>query len=91
MANITGTVNCFQIADDFAFTTIEDASGDKETLILWFTPGTTIPPFLTSYTRIMHSMWISILRTALANSLVVTLTTSSSSSAEVTMVRMGEL
>lgn len=90
MANITGTVNCFQIADDMAFATIEDASGTKETLILWLNPGTSIPPTLTSYTRIMHSMWISILRTALADSLVVTLMTSSSSSAEVIQVRMGE-
>jgi len=89
MARITGTVSCFEISDDIAFTTIEDATGNREVLILWFNPGSSIPSTLTSYTRIMHSMWISILRTAFANNLIVTLNTPSSSSAEVIKVRMG--
>lgn len=89
MARITGTVSCFEISDDTAFTTIEDSAGNKETLILWFSPGTSIPRNLTSYTRIMHSMWISVLRTAFTNNLVVTLDTPSSTSAVVIKVRMG--
>lgn len=92
MAQITGTVRCFQVSDDSAFTTIEDNSGAKETFILWFAPGTGggIPQTLTAYTRIMHSMWVSQLREALANNLSVTLTHPSGSAA-ITAVRLGTI
>jgi len=92
VANMTGTVRCFQISDDAAFTTLEDSGGSTETFILWFAPGTSggIPRTLTAYTRIMHSMWVSQLREALSNNLSVTLI-HPSGSAEVTAVRLGTL
>lgn len=91
MAQIIGTVRCIHVADDLAFTTIDPAAGLSETLILWFAPGTGggIPDDLTAYTRIMHSMWVSLLREAHANDLNVTVL-HPDGSAEVTAVRLGE-
>ena len=64
--------------------TIEEVgTGDTETFILWFLPGTSIPSSLTSFTRIMHSMWLSLLREARENDLTVTLV-HPTNSAEVT-------
>ena len=71
MPTITGTVKCLLVSEVYGFTTIEEAPGDTETFILWF--GTTIPPNLTSFTRIAHSMWVSMLRDAHANGLTVRL------------------
>jgi len=92
VAQITGTVRCLQISDDAGFTTIEDGGGTKETFILWFVPGTGagIPSSLTAYTRIMHSMWVSQLREALANNLSVTLTHPNGSAA-VSAVQLGAI
>ena len=90
MPEITGTVRCLQIADSYAFTTIETAAGDRETFLLWWFPGDGgIPDELNSFTRIMHSMWVSILREARSNNLTVTLQ-HPSGSAEVTAVQAGE-
>jgi hypothetical protein len=77
MPTIVGTVKCFRVSEDFGFTTIEEAPGVTETFILWF--GTTIPPNLTSFTRIAHSMWVSMLRDAHANGLTVRLSHASGS------------
>ena len=91
MAMKTGKVTCLQIADDYAFTTVE-GGGTKETFILWWFPGTGggIPADLTSYTRIMHSMWVSILREARASNLTVQITTLTGSAA-VSIVQSGTL
>ncbi|GGK76409.1 hypothetical protein [Mangrovihabitans endophyticus] len=68
MAVITGTVECVQIADDSGFTRIRDTTtGTAETLILWFAPVT-----VTEFTRVMQSMWVSLLREAMGNGLRVT-------------------
>ena len=93
MAEITGTVNCLQVANDSAFTTIRDSTtGDTETFILWFAPGTGsgIPQELTSFTRILHSTWVSQLRVAHANNLSVTII-HPDESAEITSIRLGTL
>ncbi len=68
MALAIGTVRCVVVGDDFAFTTIDETAGGSETLVLWFGPSPT-----TSFTRIMHSMWISLLREAKAGNLTVRL------------------
>lgn len=91
MSHITGTVRCLSISDAAAFTTIEESgTGTKEIFILWWLPGTGggIPNNLTSFTRIMHSMWVSLLREARSNALTVTIV-HPSGSAEVTAVRLG--
>lgn len=88
MADITGTVTCIQVGDDFAFTTINDGAGDSETFILWLSPGSNIPPAVNAYTRVMHSMWISMLREAKANNLTVRVA-SPSNSAAVSFVQLG--
>jgi hypothetical protein len=69
MPTITGTVKCLRVNETFGFTTIQESPGETETFILWF--GTTIPSSLTSFTRIAHSMWVSMLREAHANGLTV--------------------
>jgi hypothetical protein len=91
MPLVTGTVRCIHVGDIAAFTTIEETSGDTETFILWFAPGLGgIPDELTSFTRIMHSMWISLLRDAHTNGLRVTVV-HPSGSAEVLGLRLGVL
>lgn len=92
MAQITGTVRCLQVTDDFAFTMIDPAAGLSEIFILWWFPGTGggIPQDITAYSRIMHSMWVSLLREAHANGLNVTIL-HPDASAVVTTVRLGVL
>lgn len=89
MADKTGTVKCLQIADDFAFTTIE-GGGSSETFILWFSPGTGggIPADINAFTRVMHSMWVSLLREARAGNLTVRVV-SPSGSAAASLVQLG--
>lgn len=89
MPDITGTVTCLQIGDDYAFTTIEGC-GSRETFILWFFPGTGggIPSDLNAFTRVMHSMWVSILRQARAGNLTVRVV-SPNGSAAVSLVQLG--
>lgn len=74
MGEIIGTVQCVRVNDDAGFTTIEDAAGELEVLILWFIAAR-IPPTLTSFTRVLHSMWLSMLREAHTNNLPVTIVT----------------
>jgi hypothetical protein len=92
MAEATGTVRCLSISEDAAFTTIDETSGGSETFILWFAPGTGggIPPTLTAFTRVLHSMWVSQLREAHGNNLTVTII-HPDGSAEITTVRLGTL
>jgi hypothetical protein len=83
VADIIGTVTCLQIGDDWAFTTIDDGAGDSETFILWY-----FPTELTSFTRILHSSWVSLLREAKTANIQVRVT-SSGSSAYVSMMQLG--
>lgn len=66
-----GTVECVRVSETAAFTRIQGIDGVDETFILWFNPGVSIPPTLTSFTRIVHSMWLSMLREARASGLPV--------------------
>ena len=90
MPNVTGTVDCLSISEVAGFVTIEETTGDKETFILWFSPGggSGIPPQLNAFTRVLHSMWVSQLREAHSNGLTVTIS-HPTNSAEVTTVRLG--
>ena len=90
MPSITGTVDCLSIAEAASFVTVEDAGGAKETFILWFFPGggSGIPPELNSFTRVLHSMWVSLLRDAHSNGLTVTVA-HPTGLAEVSAVRLG--
>lgn len=92
MPSISGSVRCLQVSEAAAFTTIEDSTGSKETLILYFAPGTGsgIPTTVNSFTRILHSMWISQLREAMASNLQVTVAFPTGS-AEVTSVQLGQI
>jgi hypothetical protein len=89
MPSMTGTVICVQVGDFAGWTQIEDAAGDREVFILWFSPGVTIPQELTSFTRVLHSMWLSLLREAHTNSSTVTIF-HPEDSGEVTDVVLGE-
>jgi hypothetical protein len=86
MPRMTGTVNCLQIAEIAGFTTIEDAGGNTETFILWF--GSSIPSQLNAFTRVVHSMWVSVLREAHSNGKTVTIT-HPSGSAEILNIELG--
>ena len=90
MPEFRGTVRCVRVSEGSGFTTLENASGGTETFILWFAPGggSGIPPDLTAFTRVAHSMWLSILREALASNLAVTIVHPSSSSV-VNAVQLG--
>ena len=77
----SGTVNCLQVGDDFGFIRITKAGGVTETLILWYSPSE-----VSAFTRVMHSMWLSMLREAMAAGKVVNLT-HESTSAFVTIVQ----
>lgn len=62
MAITTGRVDCIQVLEDSCFFQIlEDGTGETEAFIMWF--GTSD---LSASTRITHSMWLSIVREALA-------------------------
>lgn len=69
MPQIIGNVVCVQVGDDFAFTQIRPDEGRPESLILWFAPTVA-----STTTRMMHSMWLSLLRVALADGLRVRVT-----------------
>lgn len=85
MPQFVGTVDCVSVSEGAGFTTLEDADGVKETFILWF--ATTIPSSLTAFTRVLHSMWLALLRDAAANGWSVTIS-HPTDSAEVTNVRI---
>ncbi len=90
MPQMTGTVNCLRISETDAFTQIRDAAGNTETFVLWWYPGTVggIPRTLNSFTRVLHSMWVSLLREALAGPLTIRITHPTNSS-EVLNVQLG--
>ncbi len=82
MADFTGTVSCVRVSELAGFTRLDDGAGDTETFIMWFVPGggTGIPPRLNAFTRILHSMWVSLLREAHSNNLTVTINHAADSS-----------
>ena len=88
MALTTGTVKCISVSELAGFTRIEDSNGVNEDFILWFAGG--IPASLNSFTRILHSMWLSMLREAQGSQEPVTIS-HPDNSAEVTNVRLGSL
>jgi hypothetical protein len=60
MALTTGIVDCLNVGDDFGFVGIrEDGTGDFEAFILWFAPSEP-----SAFTRILNSMWLSMLQEA---------------------------
>ena len=65
----SGKVNCLQVGDDFCFVGIVDANGVNEAFILWYSPSEP-----SAFTRVMHSMWLAMLREAMAAGTVVNLT-----------------
>ena len=60
MAVMVGTVECVHIGDDSAFCRLRDSGGSDETFILWFNVSNP-----SAFTRVMHSMWVSLLRDAM--------------------------
>jgi len=79
-----GTVDCLQVGDDYGFVRITEAGGVKEILILWYSPSE-----VSAFTRVMHSMWLSMLREAMAAGTLVNLT-HESGSAFVTFVQVNK-
>jgi hypothetical protein len=70
MASLTGPVTCFLIGDDFCFMQMTNPSTSKpEAFILW-----TFPNQFSSVDRIRLSMWVAMLRDAISNNIVVTVT-----------------
>jgi hypothetical protein len=88
MPEMTGTVVCVRVAEDSAFTTLQDASGTQEAFVLWFLPGIGIPASLNAFTRVLHSMWLSLLREAKSSGAPVTIV-HPNGSAEVTSLGVG--
>jgi hypothetical protein len=85
MAMMTGSVTCVRVFDDAGFTQLVDAAGEKEVFILWFAP-----PEISAFERIMHSIWVSLLREALVSGLPVTVI-HPDGNARVSTVQLGEL
>ena len=92
MAHFTGTVRCVNISEFAGFTSLEDGFGNTETFILWFNPGggSGIPPQLNAFTRVAHSMWVSLLREAHSQNLVVRINHPTASAA-VAGVQLGQI
>lgn len=73
MPEMIGKVRCVRVNETAGFLTIEDeGTGEMEVFILWLLPGSSIPSSLTSFTRIVHSMWLSLIRQARDDDLTVT-------------------
>jgi len=72
MATITGAVECIRLADDIGFVRIREASNETETLLIWFSPSDP-----SAFTRVLHSMWVSMLRDSITSNKTVTAITSS--------------
>lgn len=84
MATVIGIVDCVLIGDDFGFVSIiEDVTNDLETFLIWSSPAEP-----SAFTRVMHSMWISLLRDSLVNGKKVRVVTSSSTGGLISSVRL---
>ena len=62
MPIVNGTVTCLQVEDDIGFAGIAESapSNTTEFFVLWFNPGDP-----SAFTRIMQSMWLSMLKDSL--------------------------
>jgi len=90
MATITGTVRCVRIGDEFAFTTVrEQGTNTQETLKLWW-DGVSTSANPAAHTRIVQSDWVSLLRQAMANNILVTISYDNNN-AVVAFVQLGQL
>jgi len=73
MATVTGVVDCIRVLNDECFIKIiENETDEIETFIAWVSQ--TDP---SAFTRIMHSMWLSLLRDSLDSGRSVTVVTAS--------------
>lgn len=90
MAEFTGAVRCLLVTELSAFTTLDDGAGASQTFILWFNPGggSGIPPQIDAFTRVLHSMWISLLREARSSGDSITID-HPTNGAEVIAVQLG--
>jgi hypothetical protein len=71
MATVTGVVDCIRVLnDECLIKVIENETDEIETFIVWVSP--TDP---SAFTRIMHSMWLSLLRDSLDSGRSVTVVT----------------
>ncbi|HEX2294101.1 MAG TPA: hypothetical protein VHN37_02205 [Actinomycetota bacterium] len=71
MPEMVGTVQCVRVGPDSGFTTIqEQGTGETETFIVWW-PGVTTSAEPSVSERVIHTMWISFLRQAMADNLLV--------------------
>lgn len=78
----TGHVDYIKIGSDFCFVNLKEAGW----FILWWTGEVTGP--LSAFDSIKNSMWVSLLREALVNSLEVELFTEDSYSSVVLTVKL---
>lgn len=76
MAVASGSVVCVYVSEPAAFVSIEPERGARETFVLWYESGVGdgVPADLTAFTRIVQSMWLSILREVQSNGTRVTIT-----------------
>jgi hypothetical protein len=71
MATVTGVVDCIRVLNDECFVKIiENETDEIEYFIVWVSP--TDP---SAFTRVMHSMWLSLLRDSLDSGRSVTVVT----------------
>jgi hypothetical protein len=90
MPELTGTVRCVRVGDDFAFTTVDEQGvNTSETFKLWW-DGVSTPANPPARTRIAQSNWVALLRQAKASNILVTITYDYNSSV-VLNVQLGQL
>jgi hypothetical protein len=90
MTETTGTVTCLAVSEDAAFTAIKNAAGTVETFTLWFSVGAGAPTLSDLEARVANSMWVSMLATARANGLKITVIHQDNSS-RILSLRLGPL
>jgi hypothetical protein len=71
MAETTGTVSCVRVAEAAGFLVLQ-VQQTEVPFVLWFAPGSIFPRDLNSFTRVLHSMWLSLIREAHATGATVT-------------------
>jgi hypothetical protein len=65
MANVTGRVVGVMVSSDYGWTRIEQEDGSIEKVIVW-----TVEDYAPTQ-RIVHGMWLALLRDAMTNNLIV--------------------
>jgi hypothetical protein len=89
VAETTGTVECVRVAEDSAFLSLR-VGAQSVPFVLWFLPGSVFPPDLTSFTRVLHSMWLSLIREAVTTGAPITVV-HPNNGANVTALGIGEI